>query len=252
MPPSRFHAAMGLTHHRDGNGVLWVTFTPEGHRPPLLTSAVMESLREVVHTVQTDPAAGLIFCAEPGGDFQAGVDLDEMKEIPSQQDAFRRSREVQLLFQRVADLPVPSLAVIEGRCLGGGTELSLACSARMAADHPDTAIALPEIHLGIIPGFGGTQRLPRLIGQRRALDMILTGRAVGATDALKIGLVDHISPSDELRGAASAFLNEMIEGRFRAAGPGLWWRPWELVFEGLGFGRRAVRNRYRRAVIDRT
>lgn len=243
---------MGLSHRRDDNGLLWVEFTAEGHRPPLLTAAVFDALREVIGSAESDPPPGLIFCGEPGGDFQAGVDLDDMARVASQQAAFRRAREGQLLFQRIARLPFPTVAAIEGRCIGGGTELALACASRIAADHPDTAIALPEVQLGILPGFGGTQRLPRLIGQYRALDMILTGRAVGASRALAWGLVDRLAPPGELRDAAVALVADLNRKRFRPAGPRLWRRPRELILEGLGAGRRAVRKRYMKAVRART
>jgi enoyl-CoA hydratase/carnithine racemase len=243
---------MGLSHHRDSNNLLWIEFTPEGRRPPILTSAVLETLDERIRTAETDPPAGLIFSGEPGGDFQAGVDLDEMASLRTQQDSFREIRIVQLLFQRLAALSMPTVAAIEGRCIGGGTELALACTARIAADDPATALALPEVHIGIIPGFGGTQRLPRLIGQRRALNMILTGQAVDARTALSWGLVDRLVEPGGLREQADRLVRDLQTGRFRARGPNLWWRPWELVFEGFGFGRRAVRRRYRTAVRTRT
>src|SRR5690606_32968929 len=98
-----------------------------------------------------------------------------------------KAREGQRIFRRIELLPVPSVAAIHGVCLGGGTEMALACDARLASDSPATRIGLPEVRLGIIPGFGGTVRLPRLIGLRAALDLILTGRTVDGRRAARVG-----------------------------------------------------------------
>ena len=107
----------------------------------------------------------------------------------------RPSRTGQELFARLARLSVPTVAAIGGPCLGGGLELALALTSRVAADRPDTKIGLPEVKLGILPGFGGTLRLPRLIGLPRALDLILTGRSLSAKQALRKGVVDRMVPS---------------------------------------------------------
>ncbi|MFC1544104.1 enoyl-CoA hydratase-related protein [Gemmatimonadota bacterium] len=248
----RFHATMGLERRTDDEGILWLVFTPEGRRPPLMTREVFAGLQAAVEGAAEHPPTGIVFMAESGGDFQAGVDLDELAALGDEDRAYRGARTGQLLFQAVADLKVPTVAAIEGRCLGGGTELALACDARLAAADSDTAIALPEVHLGLMPGFGGTQRLPRLIGQRRALNMILTGQAVRADRALQWGLVDRLVPSERLSLEAASTVRLLREGRFRARGPRLWWRPWELVFEGIRPGRRAVRARYFRIIRKRT
>ena len=95
---------------------------------------------------------------------------------------------------KLANLSVPTVAAIHGDCLGGGLELALACSARIATDSPRTKLALPEVMLGLLPGAGGTRRLPRLIGLPDALDMMLTGRNIRPKKALKLGLVDKVVP----------------------------------------------------------
>ncbi|HEX4102548.1 MAG TPA: enoyl-CoA hydratase-related protein [Pseudonocardiaceae bacterium] len=131
--------------------------------------------------------------------FAAGADIKEMATIP----AAEVSAQVAALsgaFRAVADIPKPTVAAIVGFALGGGCELALCCDRRIAADN--AKIGLPEILLGIIPGAGGTQRLPRLIGPAWAKELIYTGRIVEAAEALRIGLVDEVVPADGLMAAA--------------------------------------------------
>ena len=106
------------------------------------------------------------------------------------------------LMERLAALPFPTVAAIHGACLGGGLELALACRRRVATEHPKTRLGLPEVQLGLIPGLGGTQRLPRLIGVPDALDLILTGKQVDARKARRLGLVDDTCHPADLRTAA--------------------------------------------------
>jgi 3-hydroxyacyl-CoA dehydrogenase/enoyl-CoA hydratase/3-hydroxybutyryl-CoA epimerase len=123
----------------------------------------------------------------------------------------------QKVFLRLARLPFPTLAVIHGACLGGGLEMTLACTHRIAA--LDAELGLPEVRLGIIPGWGGTQRLPRLVGPRAAIDLICSGRRIDGKEALRIGLVDRLAPAHELRARALAFARDIAATR-RAAGGG--------------------------------
>ena len=243
---------MGIRITDESGGIVRAVFTPEGRRPPLLTADVLAALEGLATRAETEPPAGIVFSGEPGGDFQAGVDLEMMGAIRTREEAWWASRRGQRLFERFAHLACPTVAAIEGRCLGGGLELALACTARLAADEKATAIALPEVHLGIIPGFGGTQRLPRLIGQRRALNMILTGQVMRARPALAWGLLDLLVPADTLAGEAARLVEELRSGRFRPRTARLGWRPWELLFEGFGPGRRQMRRRYRGVVLKRT
>ena len=177
--------SMELSFTHSDSGIIMAEFISDGRRPPTMTPAVFEAMQILVDEAGEAPPRGIIFTGPEGGDFQAGVDLEHMADVSSRQEAFEASRAVQLLFQRFADLSCPVVAAIEGRCIGGGTELSLACDARIAADTPVTTLTLPEILLGIIPGFGGTQRLPRVIGQQNALNMILTGGPVPVRQAFE-------------------------------------------------------------------
>jgi 3-hydroxyacyl-CoA dehydrogenase / enoyl-CoA hydratase / 3-hydroxybutyryl-CoA epimerase len=122
------------------------------------------------------------------------------------------------VFQRIHELEVPTIAAVDGTCLGGGTELILACDVRIASDRPETKIGLPEIKLGILPGFGGTTRLPRLIGLMAASDIILAGKAVDARKAQKIGLIHERMHAGVLEERAGRSRREMAERRRTAVG----------------------------------
>ena len=159
---------------------------------------------------------GLIVMSAKPGSFIAGADVREIQALPSSQDAENASRKGHRLFDTLERLPFPVVAAINGTCLGGGTELALACHFRVAADDARVEIGLPEVRLGILPGWGGTQRLPRLIGTTRALDMILTGRSLNARQALKAGLVDEVVPPEYLLEAAERLVRDAADGRRRA------------------------------------
>ncbi|WP_117237302.1 enoyl-CoA hydratase/isomerase family protein [Thermus sediminis] len=155
-----------------------------------LSQDLLRELAEVVEVIAQDSEARVAIFTGEGKAFAAGADL---KEIAALKDPFM-AREYALLgqgvFAEIAALPIPTIAAIHGYALGGGLELALACDLRVASK--DARLGLPEVGLGLIPGFGGTQRLPRLIGRGRALDLILTGRHVSAEEALGMGLVNRV------------------------------------------------------------
>jgi|GEM_PF-117612 len=250
--PDRFHAAMPFEARQSDDGHIEALFLGEGRRPPLLTAEVSDRIEEMVSAAEADPPTGIIFRADGGGDFQAGVNLEAMAAVGSREEAHAASRRMQLLYQRLAELPCPVIAAVSGRCLGGGTELILACHGRIAADADTTAIALPEINLGLIPGYGGTQRLPRLIGQQAALNMILTGNPVGAREALASGLIDRLAPPDHLLEAARDMLTDLAAGRSARLEPGVKLSLTDRMLERTRRGRRMVRERYLRVTRRRT
>src|SRR5690242_17547610 len=128
--------------------------------------------------------------------FLAGADVHEFAHVAGPEDASALSAAGQQLFDRIEALPIPSIALVSGPCLGGGLELALACDYRWAVDHPKTQFGLPEIKLGLLPGWGGTQRLPRAVGLERALHVILGQHQLGAKEALRWGLADAVVASD--------------------------------------------------------
>lgn len=156
----------------------------------------MTRLSEVLGELERAGSAGeirgaVIVSAKPEV-FVAGADVQEIAGIADPADGEAKAQRGQAIFERLARFPLPTVAAIHGACVGGGLEMALACRLRVATDDPKTRLGLPEVTLGIIPGWGGTQRLPRLIGLEAALDLILTGRLVDARRARRLGLVDDV------------------------------------------------------------
>jgi len=168
-----------------------------------LNALSFEIIREISDALDEVPAMNvraLAIIGQGNKAFCAGADIKELIGR-SMSDQHRDVRTGQTTFAKLEHLPVPSMAVINGYAFGGGLELALACNFRVAA--PTAKMGLPEIKLGLIPGYGGTQRLPRLIGEGRALEMIMTGRTVSADEALQIGLVHTVADGDVLEAALS-------------------------------------------------
>lgn len=165
-----------------------------------------------------DSIRGAVLISGKPDNFIAGADIDEFLQIESAGDAERMSREGQALVENFETSRVPFVAAIHGACMGGGLEAALACKWRIVSDHPRSVLALPEVQLGLIPGAGGTQRLPRLIGVRAALDMILTGKNIRAKKALQIGLVDEMVHPAILKRIAIERARDLAEGRRKRQG----------------------------------
>jgi enoyl-CoA hydratase/carnithine racemase len=184
-------------------------------RPPMNTLSVQvqdemaAAAREVAD--RRDVRAVVVY----GGPrvFSAGADVAEMAGW-SVTDMLDRSLATQAAFTAVAEIPQPTVAAITGFALGGGCELALCCDARVAGDNAQ--LGLPEIRLGIIPGAGGTQRLPRLVGPAKAKEMIFTGRFVAALEALRMGLVDQVVAPDEVYDHAREWVAQFVDGPARA------------------------------------
>lgn len=190
----------------DAQGVAWLGIDCTDSSVNRLSSDVLAELMSVLDHFERQPPAGLVIhSAKPAG-FIAGADIREF-------DALDHPEAVQELvargwnaFERLASVRYPTLALVRGHCVGGGLELALACRYRLAVDQPDTSFALPEVMLGIFPGWGGMKRLPALIGAPAALDMMLSGRAVDARKAQRLGLVDARVPARLQMQAASQHL----------------------------------------------
>lgn len=183
--------------HR-ANGIAVIALGDADERLVTLTPARMESLAAHIEAVRSERPPGLIITGSGPGMFTAGADVNLIEQIDSPSVGTKIAREGQTLFSEITKLPCPSIAAISGVCVGGGYELALACTYRIATEEKSTQIGLPEIRLGIIPGFGGTQLLPRLIGVQAALKLILTGRTVRAKEALSKGLVDRLVKYEQL------------------------------------------------------
>ncbi len=176
-------------------------------RPEALNALNVQMIKDIgaaIDEVGASDARTLIFTGEGGKAFCAGADIKELLGR-SLVDAKKGAEHGQWTFAKLDRLPMPSIAAINGYAFGGGLELALACTFRVASE--TAKMGLPEIKLGAIPGYGGTQRLPRVVGESRALDMIMTGRTVDATEAERIGLVNRVADGDTLD-AAVAFARE--------------------------------------------
>jgi 3-hydroxyacyl-CoA dehydrogenase/enoyl-CoA hydratase/3-hydroxybutyryl-CoA epimerase len=185
------------------DGVAIVTFDLPGESVNKFSKSVIAEFDGVLNTLERDLAVrAVVFLSGKPDSFIAGADIDEFLTFTTAAMATTASSEGQKRFERIERFRVPIVAAIHGACMGGGLEMALACRYRIATDHPKTVLALPETQLGLIPGLGGTQRLPRVVGLQMALDMILTGKNIRAKKALQSGLVDEMVHPSILRQVA--------------------------------------------------
>ena len=192
-----------LDIRKDGIGIL--TMDVPGESMNTLKAAFVDEIRIVLERVRANKdLIGLVITSGKKDSFIAGADISMLDGCTSAADAQTLSREGQIIFAEIENLTIPVIAAIHGPCLGGGLELALACHGRVASDHGKTVLGVPEVQLGLLPGSGGTQRLPRLIGTAKALDLMLTGKQVRAKQAGKMGLVDEVVPLSILMEAAIA------------------------------------------------
>lgn len=196
---------MSLWRRDETEGVLTLTLDVPGHSMNVLSQSVLLELDQLLLDIGHQPLRGVILVSGKTG-FVVGADLREFRSIRDSARAAELARAGQMVFDRLAALPFPSVAAISGVCLGGGLELALACQHRVATDLPMTRLGLPEVRLGIHPGFGGSVRLPELIGDWAALDLMLRGGTLSARQAQRLGLVDAVVPERHLRAAALAQL----------------------------------------------
>jgi 3-hydroxyacyl-CoA dehydrogenase/enoyl-CoA hydratase/3-hydroxybutyryl-CoA epimerase len=232
--------------------VLVVTIDRPGAPLNTLTPALIGEFEGVLLRLNDDTLikAAVLISGKPDS-FIAGADIEQFLEITSAAEAERTSRMGQDLLDRLEKGRVPVVAAIHGVCLGGGLEVALACRYRVCTDHPKTTLGLPEVQLGLIPGLGGTQRLPRRVGLQAALDMILTGRSMRAKRAQQMGLVDEM--------VHPAILSEIALDRARALAGGTL-RPARprthgatgLLLEQNPIGRGVVFRKARESVMEKT
>jgi len=233
------------------DGIAVVTLDRPGAPVNTISSAVKQEFIGCFQTLEQDARVRAVafFSGKPDT-FIAGADIEEFVRIGSTAEAERLSAGGQEMLDRVARFPKPVVVGIHGACLGGGFEFALACHYRVATDHPKTQIGLPEIQLGILPGAGGCQRLPRLVGVRAALDMILAGKTERAAKAFRLGMVDELVHPALLRSVTLAAAKRMMDG----------WRPHRpgprglagLLLDRTPPGRALVFRTARRQVLRRT
>ncbi|TMH86851.1 MAG: crotonase [Betaproteobacteria bacterium] len=178
----------------DRDNIVWLSFDKKDASANVLSADAMAELDRIFDELRAKNPRGLIIRSAKDSGFIAGADVEEFTRIKDADEAMRLVKRGWDLYNKLAALPFPTLALVNGFCMGGGVELALACRYRVAVDQPGTRFALPEVMLGILPGWGGVKRLPRLVGPTAALDMLLTGRAVDARRAKRLGLVDEAVP----------------------------------------------------------
>lgn len=216
---------------RDEAGVAWLAIDCARRSTNTLSSAALEELGIVVDKLATNRPKGLVIYSNKKSGFIVGADVAEFKDLNDPKDSARQIKTVHEMFDRIERFPFPTIARIHGFCLGGGLELALACRYRVALDSPQTRLGLPEILLGIHPGFGGTVRTIEKLGVLAAMDLMLTGRSVDARRAQKMGLIDHAVPARHLDTAVLTLLSQRQHVR------------------KLGFARNAANSRLARPAV---
>ncbi|MGH7551006.1 MAG: 3-hydroxyacyl-CoA dehydrogenase NAD-binding domain-containing protein [Gemmatimonadota bacterium] len=234
----------------DGDGLASVVFDVPRRKVNVWSRETLDELEEVLAelTGRGDLSA-IVFQSGKPDTFIAGADIDMLASIASEAEATALARRGQAAFQRLADLSVPTVAAIHGACVGGGLEFALACSFRVASDSEITRLGFPEVQLGILPAWGGTQRAPRVVGLQEALTLILTSRLVSGRRAAETGLVDQAVPEARLVDAARELARAAVRGEGAATGNGGLAR---LLVERNPLGRRVVFAQARRNVRERT
>ncbi|WP_299008462.1 fatty acid oxidation complex subunit alpha FadJ [uncultured Shewanella sp.] len=234
-----------LTRREDGIAVL--TMDVPGETMNTLRAEFGPEIRDVLNEIKSDSQIkGLVLVSGKKDSFVAGADISMLDACRTAKDAKIVSTEGHVVFNELEGLNIPVVAAIHGVCLGGGLELALACHQRVCSDSKKTLMGLPEVQLGLLPGGGGTQRLPRLVGVAKSLDLMLTGKQVRPKQALKMGLVDDMVPKSILLETA---VNMALKGKKRAKKK----KPlMERVLEGTSVGRNIIFDQAGKQVAKKT
>jgi 3-hydroxyacyl-CoA dehydrogenase/enoyl-CoA hydratase/3-hydroxybutyryl-CoA epimerase len=238
------------------NNIGKLTFDLPGEKVNKFNTPVMQELDILIDDLVKNPDLKcLLIMTGKKGIFIAGADIKEIVTITDLDEGVSVSKQGHRVFDKLAALPFPTIAVIDGACMGGGTEMSLACTYRLATDNPRTKIAQPEVNIGLFPGWGGTQRLPRLIGLQRSLDIILTGRNLDGMRAYRSGVVDKVIPKEQVHQTAIKFALDVVNGvdvlaksRSRRKQKG----PVPLILEKNPLGRALVYRIAKKNVLKKT
>lgn len=193
------------------DGIVQIEMDVPGKTVNLISAELLTELSHGIDSIQADPRTkGIVFLSRKTDHFIGGAQVDVQNFLNDRDGVLAFIEQGRAVYQKISEIRVPTLAAIHGACLGGGLELALACRYRLASDHRKTRLGFPEVMLGILPAWGGTTRLPRLIGLSAALDLLLTGRQLDARQAARFGLVDHVITSKEIPVQANVFLTEIL------------------------------------------
>ena len=237
----------------DDDRVGWIVFDDPDRSLNVFTEHVVDGLSSVLDQVggmagQGRLRAVVMWSGKPDS-FFAGADVSAIAAVEDPEEGAAASRRGQEVFAKVSGIAVPTIAAVHGVCLGGGLELALSCDFRVVSDHPKTRMGLPEVLLGILPAWGGTTRLPAVVGIQKALDMILTGKNLDARAALRARLADQVLPWALFREKVGDFARARAEGQpLSRPKPGIR----DRVLDGTGPGRRLVLHQARKQVKRKT
>ena len=234
------------------SGIAYLIIDDKNETMNTLKASFVEQISELLKTIKADKSIqGLIIVSGKKDSFIAGADINMLAACQTEQEAQTLSRQGQMIFDQLEKLPIPVVAAIHGACLGGGLELALACHYRVCSSDDKTVLGLPEVQLGLLPGGGGTQRLPKLVGIQKALDMMLTGKQLRAKQALKTGLVNDAVPVDILLDVAE----KLIQTQLAASKKSTVLRKTSVInklLEGNALGRSIIFSQARKSVLAKT
>lgn len=195
--------------------IAYITFNINDEKVNKLSEKILTEFDNILNKIQTnDKFKALVISSAKKDIFIAGADINEIKEIKSKKTAIKKVTEAHNIFFKLENLSIPTICLINGACLGGGLEFALSCRYRIAVNNPKTKLGLPEVNLGIFPGFGGTQRLPRLVGLEHSLRIILSGKPIDSGKSYKIGLVDYVTNEEFIVENLNNFLEEIFNNNF--------------------------------------
>jgi 3-hydroxyacyl-CoA dehydrogenase/enoyl-CoA hydratase/3-hydroxybutyryl-CoA epimerase len=215
------------------DGVAVVTIDVPGESMNTLKDSFADEVGSLLNKLESDNSIkGVVFISGKPGSFIAGADINMINDCETAADTESLARKGQAMFDRIEQLDVPVVAAINGACLGGGLELAMACHVRVCTDNSKTVLGLPEVQLGLLPGSGGTQRLPRLVGIQQGLTMMLTGKQLRAKQAKKAGLVTEVVPQSILLDVA---VEHALKRKPKASKAPL--KGFSKILEGTKFGR---------------
>jgi len=242
--------ASAFTLVRHENGVAHLVMDVVGDTMNTLKAEFAEQVADVLAEIKADSSiVGVVLCSGKADSFVAGADIKMLESCKTAEEVTALSRQGQMIFSQLEQLSVPVVAAIHGACLGGGLELAMACHARVCSDSAKTALGLPEVQLGLLPGGGGTQRLPKLVGIQKALDMMLTGKQLRPKQALKAGLVNDVVPQSILLATAEKMV---LAGKKVASKSRRNVSTMDKLLENNAIGRRIVFKQATKTVLSKT
>ena len=233
---------------RQENGIAHLIMDVKGDTMNTLKAEFGEEVSQMLKEIRQDQTIkGIVLISGKADSFVAGADVHMLANCTSASEATTLSRQGQIIFDQLENLSIPVVAAVHGACLGGGLELAMACHAIVCSDSPKTALGLPEVQLGLLPGGGGTQRLPKRVGIQKALDMMLTGKQLRAKQALKSGLVSDVVPHSVLiQTAEKLALSGKVKPKARKLSV------MDKLLEGNGLGRSILFSKATKMVLSQT